>query len=141
MSKKSIVWIVLILIVCSGGLIAYRMWNKPFPGLSNDGVKVTAIQLFYDFSTNEKIAQSKYVPETLDSKTVEVTGDIKDTGQNADGEKFYLLNSGDEMFGVKCIMEKGNEISNVKPGDKVVIQGFCTGYNMDVILNRCKQVK
>ena len=127
--------------VCIAGVIGYRMWNKSFPGLSKDALKVTAIQLFKDFSADEKIAQSKYVPEKLDSKTLEVSGDIKDTGQNADGEKYYILNSGDDMFGVKCIMDKGNEISGAKPGDKVVIRGFCTGFNMDVILNRCQQVK
>lgn len=109
--------------------------------LEADSVKITATQLFHEFSTNEADAQKKYVPEKVDSRAVEVIGDIKDTGQNTDGEKYYVLNSGDEMFGVKCIMDKGNLILHARPGDKVTVRGFCTGYNMDVVLNRCKQVK
>jgi len=142
MNKKGIILLTITAVLCIAGIIGYKMWNKPFPTLSSkDAIKVSASQLFTDFSTNEKAAQQKYVPEKLDSKTLEVSGEIKDTGQNADGEKFYILNGGDEMFGVKCIMDKGNEISDAKPGKQVVIRGFCTGYNMDVILNRCQQVK
>ena len=141
MSRRGTVWLTIILIICIGGFIGYRMYNKPFPKLSENAVKVTATQLFNDFKTNDSAAQAKYVPEKLDSKTLEITGEIKDTGQNADGEKFYLLHTGDELFGVKCSMEKGNEIANAKPGDKVVIRGFCTGYNMDVVVHRCQQIK
>ncbi len=142
MSKRRIIWLSIVIIICIGAYIGWMKWNKPFKdALEGDAVKVTAIQLFHDFSINEADAQKKYVPETVDSKAVEVTGEIKDTGQDTDGEKYYVLNSGDEMFGVKCIMDKGNLISNAKPGDKVCVRGFCTGYNMDVIINRCQQVK
>ena len=141
MSKK-VIWLAIIIIICTGAYIGYTKWNTPFINpLKADAVKVTASQLFHDFSTNETDAQKKYVPEKVDSRAVEVVGEIKDTGQNTDGEKYYVLNSEDEMFGVKCIMDKGNLITNAKPGDKVTLRGFCTGYNMDVILNRCQQVK
>lgn len=118
------------------------MWNKPFKDpLQGNAIKVTAVQLFSDFNTNELKAQKLYVPDQVDNKVVEVTGEIKDSGKNTDGEQFYVLKSGDEMFGVKCIMEKGFILPNAKPGDKLFVRGFCTGYNMDVIVNRCQQVK
>lgn len=140
MSRKRLVVLLILLMICIGGILGYKLWNKPFPGLSKDALKVTAIQLFNDFNTDEKLAQSKYVPEKLDSKTLEVSGAIKDTGQNSDGEQYCILNGGDDTFGVKCIMEKGFMNDSLKPGDKVVFRGFCTGFNMDVILNRCQQV-
>ncbi len=118
------------------------MWNKPFADpLHGDAVKVTAIQLFSDFSTNEAEAQKKYVPVKLGDKKIEVTGEINEVGKNESGEFFYTLKTSDEMFSVKCIMEKGEEIVNAKVGDKITVRGFCDGYNMDVIVNRCKQIK
>ena len=142
MSRKKILGLVVIVIICIGAYCGWKMWNKPFKDpLAVNSQKVTATQLFHDFSTGEVEAQKKYVPDKVDGSAVEVYGEIKDTGQNTDGEKFYVLSAGEEMFGVKCIMDKGNLISNVRPGDNVTLRGFCTGYNMDVILNRCKQVK
>ena len=109
--------------------------------LQGDAIKVSAIQLFNDFSTNETAAQKKYVPEKLGAKKVQVTGQINEIGKNTDGEIFYTLKTSDEMFGVKCTMSKEEEIKNAKVGDVVTVRGFCDGYNMDVIINRCKQVK
>lgn len=142
MSKRSGLLIFLIIILAIGGVVGYKMWNKPFKDpLQGDAIKVTAIQLFSDFSTNEYNAQKKYVPEKLGDKKVEVSGQITEIGKNDDGESFYILKAGDEMFGVKCIMEKGEEIANAKVDDTITVRGFCNGYNMDVIVNRCKIVK
>ena len=141
MTKRGAVLSIILALICIAIIIGYKMWNKPFPGLSRNAYKVTATQLFKDFSEDEQKAQQKYVPEKLDNKTQEVTGEIKDTGENADGEKYYLLNTGNEIFGVKCIFNKGDLILKANPGNTVSILGFCTGYNMDVILNRCQQIK
>ena len=142
MSKRSVVLIFFLIILGVAGLIGYRMWNKPFKDpLEGDAIKVTAIQLFNDFSSNEISAQKKYVPEKLGNKKVEITGEINEIGKNEDGETFYTLKTADEMFGVKCIMDKGEEIKKAKVGDNITVRGFCDGYNMDVIVNRCKPVK
>jgi len=142
MSKRSAVLISILIILAVGGVIVYKIWNKPFKDpLEGDAIKVTAIQLFNDFSVNEVAAQKKYVPEKLGEKKVEVAGEIREIGKNDDGETFYTLKSSDEMFGVKCIMDKGEEIKNAKVGDSIIVRGFCDGYNMDVIVNRCKPIK
>ena len=142
MRKRSAVLISIVIILAIGGFIGYKIWNKPFQDpLQGEAIKVTAIQLFNDFSTNEAAAQKKYVPEKLGNKKVEVTGEIAGIGKNDDGETFYTLKTSDEMFGVKCIMDKGEEIANAKAGDTITVRGFCNGYNMDVIVNRCKPVK
>jgi hypothetical protein len=142
MSKRSVLLIAILVILAIGGVVAYKMWNKPFKDpLEGDAIKVTAIQLFNDFSTNEAVAQKKYVPEKLGDKKVQVTGEVTEIGKNNDGETFYALKTSDEMFVVKCIMDKGEEIANAKVGDSITVRGFCDGYNMDVIVNRCKPVK
>ena len=142
MRKRTAVLISILIILAVGGFIGYKIWNKPFTDpMQGEAIKVTAIQLFNDFSTDEVTAQKKYVPEKLGEKKVEVTGQIIETGKNADGEFFYTLKTSDEMFGVKCIMDKGEEMKNAKVGDAITVRGFCDGYNMDVIVNRCKQVK
>lgn len=142
MNKRSVLLISILIILVGGSIIAYKMWNKPFKDpLKGDAIKVTAIQLFNDFSTNEATAQKMYVPQKLGEKKIEVTGQISEIGKNDNGETFYTLKTSDEMFGVKCIMDKGEEIAGGKAGDTITVRGFCDGYNMDVIINRCKVVK
>ena len=142
MRKRSIVLISILIFLIAGGVTVYKVWNKPFKDpLQGDAIKVSAIQLFNDFSTNETAAQKKYVPEKPGEEKVEVAGQINEIGKNTDGETFYTLRTSDEMFGVRCTMDKEEEIKNAKVGDVVTVRGFCNGYNMDVIVNRCKQVK
>lgn len=142
MNKKALIILIVLIVIVVGALIGYSMWNKPFKDpLQGDAEKVTAVQLFNDFSTNEAAAQKQYVPEKVGDKKIEVSGEIKEIGKNESGEFFYVLKTTDEMFGVKCIMERGNEVSNAKAGDNITVRGFCDGYNMDVIINRCKPVK
>lgn len=140
--KKKHIFLVFALLIIIGGVTGYLVWNKPFKDpLSGDAVKITARQLFADFSANEMAAQKKYVPEKLGDKKLEITGEINEIGKNEDNETYYILKTDDENFGVKCILEKGDEIINAVKGNNVVLRGFCTGYNMDVIVNRCKVVK
>ena len=140
--RKKYFLIIFLLILSIGAYIGYRVWNKPFKDpLKGDAIKVSATQLFNDFTANETAAQTKYVPQKLGEKKVEVTGQINEIGKNADGEIFYTLKTADDMFGVKCIMEKGEEIKNAKISDSITVRGFCDGYNMDVIVNRCKSVE
>ena len=141
MSRRSVVLLSILIIVTAGGVVAYKIWNKPFKDpLEGDAIKVTAVQLFNDFNTNEAAAQKQYVPEKLGDKKLEVTGEITGIGKNDDGETFYSLKTSDDMFTVKCVMDKGEEKAGAKQGDTITIRGFCDGYNMDVIVNRCKIV-
>jgi len=139
MNKKGIIFLSIAIVIMAVGIIGYKMWNQSFKDpLRGDAIKVTAVQLFNDFLNDEIAAQKKYVPEKLSDKIVEVWGEIKEIGENEDGEIYYNLRTSDEMFSVKCVMEKGYEKPNAKVGDTISVRGFCNGYNMDVIVNRCK---
>ncbi len=143
MSRRSIIVLIIVLLLLAlGSIVGYKIWNKPFKNpLEGEAIKITALQLFNEFITNESLAQKKYVPQKLGDKILEVNGEIKETGKNDIGETYYTLKTFDEMFGVKCVMDKGEKITNAKAGDNITVRGFCDGYNLDVIVNRCKQVK
>jgi hypothetical protein len=141
MRKRIVLFICILIVLGISVMVAYKVWNKPFKDpLKGTAIKVTALQLFNDFSSNEANAQKKYVTETMGDKTVEITGKINEIGKNEDRETFYTLQTSDEMFGVKCIMDKGEKIIYTKVGETITLRGFCDGYNMDVIVNRCKLV-
>ena len=142
MRKRTVILIAILVILAIGAVVGYQMWNKPFKDpLKGDAITVTAVELFNDFSTNEAAAQKKYVPEKLGNKKVQVSGQISEISKNEDGETSYTLKTSDEIFGVKCIMDKGEEIPNAKAGDNITVRGFCDGYTTDVIVNRCKPIK
>lgn len=142
MKRKTLIPVGIALVLVIGLLMAHSIWNKPFSDpLTGDAVKVTAIRLFNDFSINEAAAQKKYATGRSGENKVEVTGTIKNIGKNEAGEIYYILKTDDDMFGVKCIMQTGSEIVNASVDDTVTIRGFCDGFNMDVIVSRCKPVK
>jgi hypothetical protein len=146
---KRYIFLTVLLVLVAGVTIGYRMWNKPFKdALSGDAIVITAEQLLKDFSADEAKAREKYVPKSVGDKILEITGQVKEVGANAEGETFYILKAGGDMSGVKCIMEKQEGTTAVKAGQTVKIRGFCNGYLADeiipdvaeVIVNRCKLV-
>src|SRR6266705_1397275 len=138
MKRKTLIPVSIAIVIVIGGLMAYSSWNKRFADpLAGDAIKITANQLFNDFSTNERAAQKKYVPEKSGDKKVEVTGVIKEIGKNNAGETYYNLKTDDDMFFVKCVMEAGQEITNATVDDNITVRGFCDGFNLDVIVSRC----
>lgn len=148
-TKRTLVAVV-VLIICTGAAIGYKMWNKPFKDpLSGKAIQVTAEQLLSDFGKDEKVARQKYVPEGIGDKVLEITGEIKESSVNSNGETVYILKAGGEMAGVKCVMEKEEGSAVEKMGANIKIRGFCNGYIADeiipgmaeVIVNRCKVVK
>ena len=142
MKRRTLIAVSIAIIIVIGGLIVYSGWNKPFDDpLAGDAITITATQLFNDFSTNEAAAQKKYVPEKSGDKKVEVSGVIKEIGKNDAGETYYNFKTDDDMFCVKCVMETGYEITGATVGDNITVRGFCDGYNMDVIVSRCKPAK
>jgi hypothetical protein len=141
MNRRTLILVSIAIIIIAGTLTAYKTWNKPFADASKgNAIKITANQLFSEFSTNESEAEKKYVPKSAGDKILEVTGVIREIGKDQSGNTYLNLKTDDEMFGVKCVMDNNEEIINAKNNDKITLRGFCDGFNMDVILNRCKLV-
>ncbi len=141
MNRNKIIALLLVILIIVTGAIGYSVWNRPFSDpLEGKAIKVSAIQLFNDFSTNEIAAQQKYVAKNPRDKVLEITGEIKEKGKNTDGQTYYTLKTNDEMFGVKCVMDKSIDPSDALTGANITVRGFCDGYNLDVIVSRCKSI-
>ena len=53
-------------------------------------------------------------------------------------EKPIYLKNPEDAAGIMCGFDKtAIDKSNLKPGDTIRIKGICTGYLMDVVLNKC----
>jgi hypothetical protein len=53
-----------------------------------------------------------------------------------------ILKEDDDMFGVVCTMDESisenrKQTESLKIGDHVVLKGICTGFDMEVKLNKC----
>ena len=97
-------------------------------------VTVTAVELMNAYSSDETIANAKYL-----NKVVRVSGTIKDVKQDSLGSYSIDLESGSELGVVSCLLDKrhNDDAKGVQTGSTVSITGLCTGSLMDVVLVRC----
>lgn len=127
---KKIGIVLLILIVCGLGLVAY-IWNKPAPKAENqDAVKVEAKALYDAYVQNNKHADSLYL-----GKWLEVSGKVQSVDTNLDGQKILILETGDLLQAVMCVMR--DKTAAGTQGASVIVKGKCTGLVNDVVINDC----
>ena len=135
--KKLLVILALAAIVI-GGFFAYKMYTKKHDDMSDlkADFKISSAIFFQEFSNNEVEANEKYL-----NKIIEVNGEISKISTDDSGITQIYLKSDDPMFGVICDMNPEEKIEHIKAGQTVIIKGICSGYLMDVALNRCIQIK
>lgn len=85
-----------------------------------------------------KHSRSKTNPQYLD-KIITVCGVVGEVTTEGGAVKVQLI-GGSAMGGVSCEMETGSTAAPQK-GSRVCLKGICTGFLMDVVLNRCVEVK
>jgi hypothetical protein len=101
-------------------------------GSKKADVEIEAPALLEAFETDEDSANELYL-----GKIISVTGTVESVSEDSVGISVYLKEM-DAIAGVICSFDKeSNDISTVEKGNKVIIKGICTGYLMDVVLNRC----
>jgi predicted aconitase len=87
------------------------------------------------FESDENAANSMYL-----DKIVTVTGTVESVTTDTTAVTVYLKES-DGLAGVICSFDrKATGISALHNGMQVSIKGICTGYLMDVVMNRCSLV-
>ncbi len=95
-------------------------------------ISLDAAKLVQDFEMNEDSANTKYL-----NKVVSISGTVDNLKETENNITVYLKDPGD-ISGVVCSFDKTTlDTSSVKPGDRVKIKGICSGYLLDVVLNKC----
>lgn len=95
-------------------------------------VEIAASELLHAFETDENVANMQYL-----DKIVVISGTVESVSEDSLGISVYVKNS-DAIAGIICSFDKKNlEITDVSKGMSVRIKGICTGYLMDVVMNKC----
>ena len=132
--------LVIVAIGVVAGAIGLYMYNKPTAdaSASRTDARAMATELMSAFAENEEKANQVYL-----GKVVEVTGAVEKVGSNDDGTAVIHLESGAMLGSVVCNMSKSidNLPREPRKGESVTIKGTCSGYLMDVILERSVLLK
>jgi hypothetical protein len=118
------------LVIALAGTALY-LYNKPPRNVADEtGIPVSATELYAKFTSNEPQANQAYL-----NKVLQVSGQVLEVKNAPSAGKVVVLNTGDPMFGVACMLNNiQSPARQVKPGEKITIKGICTGYLSDVVL-------
>ncbi len=133
---KRNIFIVVLVVALAGAFIGYRMYNAKTPTASEKAADVTvdATALFAAFTTDEMAAGKLY-----NDKVLQVKGIVREVSAPGNGPVNVMLETGDAMGAVVCEFAADKSPSWQK-GQSVSVKGFCAGYNLDVLLQRCAAV-
>ncbi len=133
--KKIIILSAGILIVAVAVFITWKwVFREAKTNVSSQkaDISIDAATLVQNFETNEDSANVKYL-----NKIISISGIVDNLKENEDNITVYVKNP-DDMSGVMCSFDKTTiDPASLKPGDKVKIKGICSGYLLDVVLNKC----
>ena len=132
--------VIVLLVVLFIGMYAYKEFYRKPAELNNlePFEHLTASDLCTLYSNYEDSANKKYL-----GKIIEVSGCVIEVENQQDTLLSIFFGDTLQTARVSCLMDK-NSISAAKKvvrGDLIKIKGICTGYLMDVELNRCVLVK
>ncbi len=128
----------LVILAGVGSFTAYKMWNKPHQNVvSAKAIVMKAEDLLNAFKNDETAAGTEYI-----NKVVGVTGNISNVKKEGDQITLQIETS-DPMSNVICNLDPSAKQGRVafKEGESVQINGICSGYLSDVILDRCVVIK
>lgn len=130
--KKIIIGILVLGII--GAFIAYKMYNKPHVNVeeASADISITADKILNDFSSDENLANLKYL-----DKIIEVKGVVSEINIE---KGIITIETNDDFGSVLCHLseEASRKISGLQEGQIIVVKGICTGFLMDVILVKCE---
>ncbi|MDA3931071.1 MAG: hypothetical protein PF541_19140 [Prolixibacteraceae bacterium] len=134
--KKILFILIPVVIICIVIIAAYT-FRKPATSVGNSkaDLSITAIELFTNFENDEENANQIYL-----GKIIEVTGIVTEVIINQDKTTSIKLDS-DNMFGAIICNFNTEEIKNIEEHESITIKGSCSGFLMDVILEKCTIVE
>jgi hypothetical protein len=117
-------------------LIVFRKADDSVAGL-NPKYKLSCSVLVNEFEKDEDLANAKYL-----DKIVEIEGTIAELSSDTSGVHITLHDE-NATSGITCSfsISQNIDIKELKLGSTIVIKGICTGFSMDVTLNKGTIVK
>ncbi len=133
-NTKSLISFFLFVIIAFGSLDEFENLEqspKVTPN-SNPSVIITASKLYKEYNANEIAADEKYK-----GKIIEVTGVIRDIGNDI-MDNAYITLVGDEYFGdIQCYFNEKSVVAKLSKGKRITVIGSCSGLMMNVQINNC----
>ena len=133
MKKKQILIVLLIAALGVVFIIYQYTFRKAAPNVAHKkaDAELTAIDLLEAFERNEQSANTLYL-----GKILIVSGTVESV--SLDSLPSVYIKDPTSVSGVICGFDQNaSGIASVQKGAEIRIKGICTGYLMDVILNKC----
>ena len=94
--------------------------------------EIEATQILNQFETNEELANTQYL-----GKVIIVIGTLESFKETPNDISLYIKQETD-MSGILCSFDKSAiDITKLQTGSQIKVKGICTGYLIDVVLNKC----
>lgn len=138
MNKKAIL-VLLIVIVAIGMAYGWMEFNRSKATANDMPVKesVTAEELLGAFNSDETAATARFVGKA--EQVIQVKGTIRSIETSDEKHTNVILDTGDDLAGVVCEFANTDLDPNWSTGSAVVVNGFCTGMLLDIVLVRCSK--
>ena len=121
----------------AGLILLYWIFNKPHRDVAKEqGIELTAQQLYDAFKNNETQANSLYL-----DKAIQLSGTVADISTNQAGQKVVNFSTNDPLVMINCTFK--TDPGSLKAGDTITFKGICTGYIPDanVVINEGVLIK
>jgi hypothetical protein len=133
---KKILGIIIVSILIVLVIFTYKEYHREHVDVAKvkADTTVTAIEMIRAFEEDEATANTLFL-----GKTVEVKGSVYKVNSQGDSLVNIYLDANSGTGKVSCLVDDAyiKQAREMVPGSIHTIRGVCTGYLMDVELNRC----
>ncbi len=108
--------------------VVYYLFNLPHRDIQelNSDYNYNVNEIVYEYLTNPKKANDKYIGSNGKSKIIEINGIVAEISRNFNNQKVILLKSKEDKVGVSCtfVSETEKSVENIQIGQFVTIKGI-----------------
>ena len=134
-SKKNIAIIVVVIVIILAGYSYKEYYRKPADITTIEpAAKINVAAIVELYQNDESKANQQYL-----NKTIQVEGTITQIINQQDTLINVFMGDTNSVNNVSCLLDKKyfNAIKKYTVGQPITIKGICTGFLLDVELNRC----
>jgi hypothetical protein len=125
------IWLSAFVILIVGVILWLFLSNRDIRFSSKPDFIMDAKDLSEAFKINQAEANNLYL-----NKIISVSGIVESISEDSMEITVYLKEK-DAVSGVICSFDRDTDVSGIMEGTRVQIKGRCTGFLLDVILNKC----